>query len=98
MEEFLKCLFDIRDSLQTISVAMQAQRKIVPIKQQPEKALTVDEIAELFGCSRECVLQNLRRPESPGMKTGPEKRSEWRVIPSEYAAFLKKLATGAKAG
>lgn len=97
MEDFLKCLYDIRDSLQTVARELQKQ-DTVPTNKEAERALTVDEIADLFGCSRECVLQNLRRPHSPGMKTSPEKRAEWRVIPSEYAAFLKQLAKESKAG
>lgn len=98
MEEFIKCLFEIRDSLQSINNALQAQEKLAAVHKEREKAVTVDEIAEMFGCGRECVLQNLRRAGSPGMKTGPEKKAEWRVIPSEYAAYLKKLAVGSKAG
>lgn len=97
MEEFFKCLMDIRDSLQRLEKRMEeAPRVTQEIVRPRETAVSIEEICELFKCSRETVVRNLRRADSPAMKTGEGARGEWRVIPSEYEAFLKKLAVSSK--
>jgi excisionase family DNA binding protein len=58
-----------------------------PIKQFPD-VMTVDQAAELIGCSRLTVIRALRTKELPGYKVG----RSWRVPRAPLVEALERLA------
>lgn len=58
-------------------------------RNEPEKMLTVAEVAALLGVHPQTVYDLARSGELPGRKV----RSEWRFLPSDVAAYQKSGPT-----
>lgn len=53
-------------------------------------ALTVEQTMERFCMSRESVLENFRRRDSPAYKVTPNKTAPWRVDEDDFKLWLQE--------
>jgi len=63
----------------------------------PQKFYSVSEVAEMLGCTTECVRQKIKRKELLAARLGRAVRSAFRHSPSHQSCDQKEITKRAKA-